>query len=1470
MKKRKLFLGLAVTAMATIALASCTSGSNKTTTTTTKQPTTVTTTPQPTVPTTNVPTTTTQQPTQKPTTVPTTTVNEEVVVLKATDSFELEYDGSKEINLNDYFKYSGKLHSYVVETEGKDFVETELLNTTLTIYAVGKGSENVTVKLGGKEVVITVTVIGEDILPEFEDVNVSYDLNTESSKSIELAPLKENDYTEFTYSLKEAVDGITIDGNTLTVSITEVLKKTVTVVCTLVDGKSVEFALNINVYETVDVINGSFDDGLNGWTLNGEIGNISENDKFWDQGFSMNNVGKYFDGHMGVEANHGTLTSSYFKLSGSGYVTFMLGGAANEECYIKVMDKDDNVLAVYRNTEFRDLTAEHQKLTVEEQRELIGTEVNVCNLVKYKADLSEHLGKMIKIEIVDNAESNFGLVFFDEFVGYNVEVPGDDYILANNQLANFEEINGLIENKLTAQGDYTLESYNLYQEKINNAIEAITNPYISQARVDELVSQINEAYDALKLRTIELKDTELSFLVTEGDSLTFDYNTFFNTNDLNNVTFGYESSLPLVIENDLLKLDTNELAIDTYTVTLNALYNGEVQKSVVLTVEIIAEPTVTVKEAELVYNFDLYTDNSEYQLDLAKNLVIVGGLEVTYLVNDEEVSSTYNVILTEGTHEFNVVAKYTYKGEKEVTYKVILNVEDTTKYHVINGTFDNDLEGWTLEGQEIGAISENSTFWGEGYPMNNVGKYFDAYGKADLEPNVGTLTSSTFTVGGSGYITFMFGGAGNQNCLIKIVDKDNNIVAIYRNTEFRDFNASHADLTVEEKKALIGTEVNLANLISYKADLSAYIGQELRLVVVDGATGGWGVVYFDELHTYHKEIPTEGYILAVNQLANLDALNELLVEEIKEQGDYTLDSFNNYQAAINNAKELINNPYITQEKANELANAITNAYEGLKLREITLKNAETNIIVTTGNSVTIDYSNYFDTAQLSSVTFNYVSELELALSDNVLVLNTEGLELGKYDVVLNALYQNEVSKSVTLTIEISEDKTPILKEDEIVIKQDKYYYDKEAYELDLSANIINSASLELTYKVNGEELASSVYTQAFDGETHLLNVEVIYIIDGVEGKLEFVVELTVIDTTSFRLYNGGFELGNLDGWTLDGEIGTVSSNTNYWIGDGERPEGYAYGKDGNYLFDAYGKDGLEGNHGTLTSSVFTVGGSGYMTYKVGAAKNISQVYVLVVDANTNQTLKVLGNPLWADRTEGVLSGCTLVPYLVDLSDLMGMQVYIKVVDNASSDYGLIFLDSVITYYEAKPEGFNENYANAYQVYNGDFETGTIAGWHVVSGEVPGEVLNGNNYFNGNSINKDGNYSFQAIEIQGSGYNTEYRMGVIRSNTFILKANGKFSFKLSGGNHPTEEGIRVVNAKTGEVLAQFTNDQPAALDLGEGQLVQYHYQFDNAEDLTVYIEVFDHRENSWGLVGVDSLFVNVDSFVEGSKLANNCK
>jgi hypothetical protein len=39
-------------------------------------------------------------------------------------------------------------------------------------------------------------------------------------------------------------------------------------------------------------------------------------------------------------------------------------------------------------------------------------------MVEYKLDLSAHVGKKIKIRIVDNATSDWGLVFIDDFITY--------------------------------------------------------------------------------------------------------------------------------------------------------------------------------------------------------------------------------------------------------------------------------------------------------------------------------------------------------------------------------------------------------------------------------------------------------------------------------------------------------------------------------------------------------------------------------------------------------------------------------------------------------------------------------------------------------------------------------------------------------------------------------------------------------------------------------------------------------------------------------------------------------------------------------------------------------------------------------------------------------------------------------------------------------------------------------------------
>ena len=42
----------------------------------------------------------------------------------------------------------------------------------------------------------------------------------------------------------------------------------------------------------------------------------------------------------------------------------------------------------------------------------------MANMVSYKANLSEFIGRNVKIRIVDNAANDWGLIFCDDFVTY--------------------------------------------------------------------------------------------------------------------------------------------------------------------------------------------------------------------------------------------------------------------------------------------------------------------------------------------------------------------------------------------------------------------------------------------------------------------------------------------------------------------------------------------------------------------------------------------------------------------------------------------------------------------------------------------------------------------------------------------------------------------------------------------------------------------------------------------------------------------------------------------------------------------------------------------------------------------------------------------------------------------------------------------------------------------------------------------
>ena len=144
----------------------------------------------------------------------------------------------------------------------------------------------------------------------------------------------------------------------------------------------------------------------------------------------------------------------------------------------------------------------------------------------------------------------------------------------------------------------------------------------------------------------------------------------------------------------------------------------------------------------------------------------------------------------------------------------------------------------------------------------------------------------------------------------------------------------------------------------------------------------------------------------------------------------------------------------------------------------------------------------------------------------------------------------------------------------------------------------------------GIELDGSSYTLVFAKlELNETEQEFVFAVTATSGEtqLEYTVTLHIKDTYQYRLYNGGFDL-DLDGWTLDGmmdnekndaALGGISEETGYWKNDpsGVDPLFYNDGK----FFSAYAAGAAEGATGTLRSSNFIVGGSGWITYKLGGA-----------------------------------------------------------------------------------------------------------------------------------------------------------------------------------------------------------------------------------------------------------------------------
>ena len=367
-------------------------------------------------------------------------------------------------------------------------------------------------------------------------------------------------------------------------------------------------------------------------------------------------------------------------------------------------------------------------------------------------------------------------------------------------------------------------------------------------------------------------------------------------------------------------------------------------------------------------------------------------------------------------------------------------------------------------------------------------------------------------------------------------------------------------------------------------------------------------------------------------------------------------------------------------------------------------------------------------------------------------------------------------------------------------------------------------------------------------------------------------------TSEYQVKNGTFETGDLTGWRYtSGKFGEITDDRLWW-------NKYPYYNGGKYHF-AGTED--EGATGVLQSERFKVKENGIMTFRLGGGKNPNLCYISLRESGSGKELARFGNTLYQDGPSGwegfdpynaigaTINLANYVKYIADLKEYAGKEVYIEIVDKASSDWGFLNVDSIITDYDEKPEGdWNPaqdikpvvQEGSKYQVANGSFESGDLTGWTLTFTDGTSDDLSKaivfkdtfgwGNYGDGRPVqiafNKSGRYFFDGGR-EGLAEACKY---TLTSSCFTLGGSGYISFRLGGnGGH-----VNIRKAGTDEVVAAYYNTAFKDMNFGciaggsmQATMTTYVADLRDHINEELYIElVDDNGGNGWNAALLDEV------------------
>lgn len=768
---------------------------------------------------------------------------------------------------------------------------------------------------------------------------------------------------------------------------------------------------------------------------------------------------------------------------------------------------------------------------------------------------------------------------------------------------------------------------------------------------------------------------------------------------------------------------------------------------------------------------------------------------------------------------------------------------------VVNGGFETaDLSGWTVESGDAfsdDSVSSRREFTFQGFenkpiPVNQTGNwYLDGKGfdRKYSNARTGSIRSTKFVLGGDGVISMkLAGGAlvtrkGEQApaksrekiCYVGVYSaKTDKMLAKFTNEYFFEHTEDYVNVN-DYTSGSCCTD----NFYTYSKDLSEYIGEEMYLRIVDNDDSVYyGYISVDDVRIGGEYAQKEGeyFVKTHDYVRDVEAPSEYDIKnggfECGSLAGWTVVEGTAFSDDGVNAEKVWWNENITYSRDG-------NYHYGFYNPSATGVMRSSEFVL--GGSGYVSY-------KLGGCSNNSLTYLRF-------MVKADG---GEYEVARfsNFKYWNY--------------QFPYVENGMRLLNLVQYY-------VDLSLYIGQTMYIEV---VDKNAAADDLGCITLDSVVTYWEEKPVW---NDSLAFEAVVETDVMPDSKYQVKNGGFETGDLTGWESVGDIGRVVAE-DCWL---DTP----YNKKGRYLFTGFEHDGqkLEGNTGTLTSSEFEVGGSGWITYLLGGGKDFESCYLSVIDADNGDELARYTNVLFNDGTMNL--------YKADLSELMGRTVKLKLTDNATDDWGLLTADSFVTYYAKKSSVPKDatmvsnlldfDYLgkdNEYQVDNGDFETGMLYGWTKV-GNI-GNVGDQTVWWAENlPFNKDGEYFFNGW------LGAEDQTGTLESRSFTLGGSGWISFKLGGGKNRELCYVEIFDRTENKVIARYANTEFRDNGIAQNDLkgsnlanmVQYKADLSGYIGHELVIRIVDNAVNDWGLIFADSFityYENADGVPEDAIAAEN--